>query len=95
MLKQMKLSIGELWYLSLKCSRCQAEIILDWASETEPDNKRRLTKNLIPFECPACDIRFDTQVQKGVDQFREPYRFLSNPQLMGTAISFTITVPEN
>src|SRR4051794_26968110 len=93
MLKQMKLSMGELRYLSLKCSVCQAEIILDLASETKPQNKKRPTENLTPFECPACDARFDTAVQKGIDQFRDSYRFLTNPQLTGTEISFTITAP--
>lgn len=95
MLKQLKLSIGELRYLSLKCATCQAEITLDLTSENKPLNKRRSTQNLTPFECPACDTPFDTQIQKGIDQFRESYHFLSSPQVAKTQISFTISVPEN
>src|SRR3982750_2046436 len=94
MLKQLKLSMGELRYLNLKCSACQAEIALDLTSETKPKNKNRLTENLTPFECPACDSRFDTKVQEGINQFRDSYRFLSNPQITGTEISFTVTAKD-
>jgi len=94
MLKQMKLSIGELRYLSLKCSRCQAEITLDLQSDAAPQNKNRPAGNLTPFDCPACDTRFDSKVQEGIDHFRTSYRSLSNAALTGTEISFTVTSTE-
>jgi phage FluMu protein Com len=87
--RQIRITVGELRYISITCPNCRTVVTLDMR---EPSKLLATTRNCFtPAKCPGCTDEYDSAIRPNVDQLWRAYTAL---QQIEKRVSFVLDLPE-